>query len=106
MTAAAESTRRSMAEVQHRRNQQVDRLIGEGNAKARRVIDTARRCRKCGTGVTSPGRDIHWACQEPLIGSVCTCPPGCTNTSYGDAGTCLPECIPCRVLRGQRYSKR
>ena len=38
-----------------------------------------------------------------LYGLVCTCPPGCTDRRWGDAGTCARSCEPCRLMVGQTY---
>lgn len=98
---------RSEAEgVARRRAKAQENLDAQGEAKARQIVATARRCRVCGTGVISYGRDTHFACEDPMVGSRCTCLGKCTDVTYGDQGTCAEDCIPCRVQRGRRYSKR
>jgi len=38
-----------------------------------------------------------------LHGLTCTCPPGCTERRWGDAGTCARSYEPCRLMAGHPY---
>lgn len=38
-----------------------------------------------------------------LHGLTCTCPPGCTDRRWGDAGTCARSREPCRLMAGHPY---
>lgn len=39
-----------------------------------------------------------------LAGMVCTCPVGCTDKIWGDAGKCSPDCKPCKHMAGEVYT--
>jgi hypothetical protein len=43
--------------------------------------------------------------RHPLAGLVCTCPPGCTDKAWCDAGRCDPHCKPCHIMTGKPYSR-
>lgn len=41
-----------------------------------------------------------------LHGLTYTCPPGCTERRWGDAGTCARNCVPCREMKGTPYTPK
>ena len=43
---------------------------------------------------------------ERYAGLVCTCPPGCTQRTWGDGGTCVRACVPCAEMHGQTYQAK
>lgn len=40
---------------------------------------------------------------DRFAGLTCTCPPGCTDRTWGDGGTCARGCVPCREMQGAPY---
>lgn len=65
----------------------------------------ARRCEVCDEPMLFSWRKTHYGCEPAsIVGKPCVCPPGCTDQIVGDAGTCKPECVPCRIMAGKRYN--
>ena len=59
---------------------------------------------------STPSEPYHPPKRNPLdpwwdrfAGLVCTCPPGCTDRTWGDGGTCTRGCVPCREMQGAPY---
>lgn len=59
---------------------------------------------------STPSEPYHPPKRNPLdpwwdrfAGLTCTCPPGCTERRWGDAGTCARSCEPCRLMAGHPY---
>ena len=59
---------------------------------------------------STPSEPYHPPKRNPLdpwwdrfAGLVCTCPPGCTDRTWGDGGTCARNCVPCREMKGAPY---
>jgi hypothetical protein len=81
------------------------RAIAEGQARAEHFLLTAPTCEACGKPMIQRGRARHYLCEpKSIIGRVCTCAPGCTNTLYGNGpAPCNDDCAVCHLLRGQPY---
>jgi len=63
-------------------------------------------CKACGGPLTAGQYSIHETCKETgLAGLTCICPPNCTDTHWGDNGTCPADCKPCSIMAGIAYVK-
>jgi hypothetical protein len=84
------------------------RFIAEDEARSRDFFRAAPRCDRCGNPIASRGRFRHYMCEpDTVVGHACTCPPGCSDTHYGNGlRDCDPLCRPCRLLNGQKLPGR
>lgn len=62
---------------------------------------------------STPSEPYHPPKRNPLdpwwdrfAGLACTCPPGCTDRTWGDGGTCARNCVPCREMKGTPYTPK
>lgn len=75
-----------------------------------RIVDYApptgqRLCVVCGQPMTAGQKVRHHLCDPTsIVGRACTCPPGCTDITVGDTGTCDTACEVCRVMRGRVHA--
>lgn len=70
------------------------------------TVTTGPPCDVCGRPMLLGQRRRHHVCDDSsLVGRRCVCPPGCTDRTVGDAGTCAAGCEPCTTHTGQLRSK-
>jgi hypothetical protein len=62
---------------------------------------------------STPSEPYHPPKRNPLdpwwdrfAGLACTCPPGCTDRTWGDGGTCARNCVPRREMKGTPYTPK
>lgn len=65
-----------------------ERALRSEQARSERYVATWRRIRRS---------------TRDRAGLACTCPPGCTDRTWGDGGTCARGCVPCREMQGAPY---
>src|SRR5262245_18397771 len=97
-------TRKTKAEYER---DQVARAVAASEDRRDRFL-RGKPCAVCGKPMAQWGRDTHWLCDKTnaVVGRVCTCPPDCTNTHWGNGPReCDPQCVPCGALHGQKYVK-
>lgn len=70
----------------------------------------ARPHRRPQVRTSTPSEPYHPPKRNPLdpwwdrfAGLACTCPPRCTDRTWGDGGTCARNCVPCREMQGAPY---
>jgi len=87
-----------------------ERIFAAAEARAKYIRDTAERCVVCGKSMLRWGnRDRHFSCDEkyPLVGMICICPTGCSDTHVGNGrNPCHPRCQPCNLQAGRKLPKR
>ena len=65
----------------------------------------ARSCDICGGPMLGGQYRHHHLCDTAsMVGRSCSCPPGCTDVTVGDAGTCDPDCQPCTLHAGEIHA--
>jgi len=62
-------------------------------------------CDVCGRPMLGFQKGRHFSCdQTTVVGQVCICPPGCTDTQYGNGQRdCAKKCKVYTLLAGQPY---
>lgn len=84
--------------------EKLERDIARGQAMAKEFLTKSVKCDRCHKPIATRGRHRHLMCEKnSTIAKACVCVDGCTKHRYGDVGICDPDCVPCKVWRGDPY---